>query len=155
MTVKFGWSPGSPFTLIPATSLNALTDGAWVNPLALGGATYIFDNTTGTTIYGDAELILGTGVSIGSSGGRVDLYQLSSQNGTTFPSPGTASAAIHVKHRVDSFVPVSSTTYIQDICKGIVMPPGKHAFAINAKLGTNWPSTGCSLILYPYTEQAG
>ena len=110
----------SPVTLLSA-ELNSLTNDGRILSDAI-------DNSTDLKTVIDFELSLNTQNSARSTGACVDLYLLSSMDGTNYP--GSAAADPTLNQLIGSFAFSATTAAERDVIKSVELPPGLHKIVI-------------------------
>jgi hypothetical protein len=134
----------SPVTLL-STTLNSLANDARVLSAEI-------DNTTALKTLIDFELYLATQGSARSVGACVDIYLLSSLDGTNYP--GDASADPTINNMIGSFAYSAATTAERDTIKSIELAPGLHKIVVKNRTGQAFAASGNTLLYRSYCLEA-
>lgn len=125
----------SPVTLL-STELNSLGNDGRV----LSGE---IDNSTDLKTVIDFELSLATQGSARSTGACVDLYLLSSIDGTNYP--GSEAADPTLNQLIGSFAFSAATAAERDVIKSIELPPGLHKIVVKNRTGQAFAASANTL----------
>jgi len=136
MANKITWdSNPSPVTLLDSELDSIPTEGS-----VLSG---VIDNSTGLDTVIDFELYLAEQASARSAGACVDIYLVSSIDGTNYPGPAIGEPSINTI--VGSFAFSAAVDAERDVIKNITLSPGLHKVYIKNRTGQTFASASNTL----------
>ena len=136
MANKITWdSNPSPVTLLDSELDSIPTEGS-----VLSG---VIDNSTGLDTVIDFELYLAEQSSARSAGACVDIYLVSSIDGTNYPGPAIGEPSINTI--VGSFAFSAAVGAERDVIKNVTISPGLHKIFIKNRTGQAFASTSNTL----------
>lgn len=145
---------GTTVTVL-SSELASLANGSLCG-VSGSGSGVVLDNTTSHNLYADFELITGALGGAPTVNNVFALYMSTSLDGTNYENTMAAGANTpDAGHLVGNFVVQSAVTTSQRLhIIGVKLTPGKHQFQLLNNSGVALPSSGASVVAYPYAMQA-
>lgn len=153
MAQTFQWATvPSAFNLL-TTELNSLADGSG------SAAGPQIDNTTGFYQVGRLHLHLASNSLALVASSYVDVFLLSSDNGSTYPTytSGTSYKLAESNYWVGSISlnpATQSSNVVDEWLENIFIPAGKFKCVLVNHMGFSFPSSGNTLDIFPTPSQA-
>ena len=130
------WDANPSAETLLSTGLNSLANDGRVLSAAI-------DNSTALKTVIDFEMYVAEQGSARSVGASVDIYLLTSVDGTNYPGSDAADPTINTM--VGSFAFSAATAAERDVLKGVELGPGLHKIVVKNRTGQAFAATGNTL----------